>query len=403
MNKHVHLNPAWFEPGADGESPFVSAYYAEELQNEPVGDSISAAFRALIAQDEQANIRDAELFEQQVLNDEPPALQVGDVVRLEAVDVLPKGFAWVDAMLNGSTQTVIGIDSEKDSVFVDDNGPFCWPRSALTLVRRAGEPAPVEAAGLIHDRKIAEEQVEAKDAELRESLDRTKLALNTTRQQRDQFWSQRDAARAEVERLKNECSDQQSYVLDLESAIARKDTRIKVLEVANDSLTQYSSNLTAERDALQARFDAGVRVFHGKYIDSNQPVPQEMLTGILLEPQPLADTQGTTTNVTVNDLQKRQFEGMLIKSDATTPAFDGTPTDIIHGTTLDQSDHIVEPNKMVDERKGERRQTQFIGHVSETTGERIYPRDGEGYQPASRTFPVNRRRTAGTIADRGKK
>lgn len=101
--------------------------------------------------------------------------------------------------------------------------------------------------------------VDAKDAEiaeLRESLERTKLALNTTRQQRDNFWSQRDAARAELARLKNECSDQQSYVLDLESAIARKDTRIKVLEVANDSLTQYSSNLTTKRDALQEKIEA---------------------------------------------------------------------------------------------------------------------------------------------------
>lgn len=88
----------------------------------------------------------------------------------------------------------------------------------------------------------------------------------------------------------------ESECSELRAQVERKETRIKVLEVANDSLTQYSSNLTAERDtlrhelqaerdtsnqrlteiydrarkaekerdALQARIDAGVRVWGDK-------------------------------------------------------------------------------------------------------------------------------------------
>lgn len=187
--------------------------------------------------------------------------------------------------------------------------------------------------------------------------------------------AERDAARAEVKRWK--------WIADAH-------------EQGYKAMWRLIDEVAAERDALQSRIDGGVRMFHGKYIDSNQPVPQEMLTGILLEPQPLADTQGTTTNVTVNDLQKRQFEGMLIKSDATTPAFDGTPTDIIHGTTLDQSDHIVEPNKMADERKVEARRCNCDG----VSG--CYFSHGKCFFDANDKRQYNQRCKSGTRADRGK-
>lgn len=202
----------------------------------------------------------------------------------------------------------------------------------------------------------AKDAKDAEIAELRESLERSRLALNTTRQQRDQFWSQRDAARAEVERLKNECSDQQSYVLDLESAIARKDTRIKVLEVANDSLTQYSSILTAERDALRARIDAGVRAW---------------------------------------EKWKQQCGSLWLW------AFPGATASQAWSDVCDalDADYVVYPiDQPVDERKGERR--------------KVIParirRDGFDYSMDYDTpwmtnrRKYDRRRTAGTIADRGK-
>lgn len=333
MSKHAYLNPAWFEPGGYGNSPFDREMRPEWLARD-TPKAISAAFRALLAEDaermefaagdtvrledfptnryrehvgkhclfkfhqgqdlaavvidgkiwswelkhltlvrkaapvaevqpeplvhvdlssqpdvtravqldEHGNVLQEVTIEQLaqlgiVTKPTPPALQVGDIVRLERYEH-GEGVPWINCIDEPyiGKEYAIARFAKSGNLLVGDT---VWPASACTLIRRAGEAAPADAK-------------DAKIAELRESLERTKLALNTTREQRDKFWSQRDAARAELARLKNECSDQQSYVLDLESAIARKDTRIKVLEVANDSLTQYSSNLTAERDALQA-------------------------------------------------------------------------------------------------------------------------------------------------------
>lgn len=148
-------------------------------------------------------------------------------------------------------------------------------------------------------------------------------------------------------RAKSECSE-------LLAQVEMKEAHIKGLEVANDSLTQYSRNLTAQRDALQARIDAGVRVWgkdlgngewswgYGEYntIDTH--------TATLIDPQP--------------------------------------------------ADHIADAGKMVDDdRKGkaDRREAYSTGPVCRVN----QTADTIG---RLRTPAPNRRKTPGTKADRVK-
>lgn len=146
------MKKEWFEPGSDGESPFVRKYNASPGT---AGEAIAAAFRALLAEDES----------------------VGNVVPVPEI----------------VTPAVAECIRTKDA----------------------------EIARLTAERD-----------EARDGLDRTKLALNTTREQRNKFWSQRDAARAEVDRWKSRAdAHEQNY-----NAMLRR-----VDEVA------------AERDDLQAR------------------------------------------------------------------------------------------------------------------------------------------------------
>lgn len=206
------MKKEWFEPGADGKSPFEREYYNHRESGTIAGNAISAAFRALLA---------------------------------------------------------------------------------------------VENCG---------HTVDAKDAEIAE-------------------------LRAEVERLKSECSEQQRYVLDLESAISRKETRIKVLEVANDSLTQYSSNLTAERDALQAslRDEQAKRAS----IEAELAACRESRDAL----QARIDA-----GVRVWDKWKQECGKLWLW------AFPGATasqawSDVCDALDRQPLDHIVEPNKMVDERR----------------------------------------------------
>lgn len=190
--------------------------------------------------------------------------------------------------------------------------------------------------------------------------------------------------RAELARLKNECSDQQSYVLDLESAIARKDTRIKVLEVANDSLTQYSSILTAERDALQASL-------------RDEQAKRASIEAELAACRESRDYLRARIDAGVRAWEKwKQQCGSLWLW-----AFPGATTSQAWSDVCDalDADYVVYPiDQPVDERKGERR--------------KVIParirRDGFDYSMDYDTpwmtnrRKYDRRRTPGTIADRGK-
>lgn len=333
------MKKEWFEPGPDGVSPFEREYRNHSVT--PVGYRISAAFRALLAE--------SDAYEQ-------PALQVGDVVRLERYESNPNGLSWFE-----SEAHLIGTEKEITHIYADGTAWLSvgtsWPVSACTLVRRAGDvDKDDEIARLQSELHARNDEIVGLRAEL-ENVTATMSLFQGMRDQSreyaEQYQSERDAARAEVERLKSECSEQQRYVLDLESAITRKETRIKVLEVANDSLTQYSSNLTAERDALQARVDGGVRVWS---IDSKDWHVERCL----------ADNHSAT---------------LLI-------------------------DHIADPGKMVDERvgKADRRETSYTKAFG--SGGWI-KRDDKGRQGIIGCFgdvaharSNDRRKTLGTIKDR---
>lgn len=254
------MRKEWFEPGPDGVSPFEREYW-----NCPMGmaTSISAAFRALLAEDEAI---------------EPPALQVGDVVRL----------------------------------------------------------------------------------------------------------------RAELARLKNECSDQQSYVLDLESAIARKDTRIKVLEVANDSLTQYSSNLTTERDALQAS------------------LRDEQAKRASIEAELAACRESRDALRARIDAGRVMYGGMYGREhDLEMWTFNHVDTDMMTALLIDARPIDQPDAAMVDERKGKADRREIgcdasyearIAVGREHTRKYINQNDCNGTVNCARSN--DRRRTAGTRADR---
>lgn len=148
MEKHVGLNPAWFEPGPDGVSPF-------ERISATVGfgsAGTAAAFRALLATEVK-----------------PPALQVGDV--------------------------------DKDA----------------------------EIARLTGERDAARAEVSARNS----IIDELRAVVDNLRSMCSTYISERNALRAEVELL----TEQRDY---------------------NAALWV---DMKADRDALQARIDGGVRVW----------------------------------------------------------------------------------------------------------------------------------------------
>lgn len=321
----------WFEPGPDGESPFEREYYNHRESGTIAGNAIAAAFRALLAgEDEQATpvvhvdlasqpdvARAVHLDERgnvlqevtvthdggQVFSVQPAPVEfaIGDVVRLE-----PWDYSYSPEVLRatwtGEQARIIeapeGHDWNRDGhIHVEllvhkGCSHATWPVSALTLIRRAGEATPADA----------------KDAE---------IARLT----------------AEVERWKF-CVDahEQNY-----RAMLRR-----VDEVA------------AERDALRARIDAGVPVcrfpiMKKSWSENLSSFPESCERGILL--------------------------------------IDARP--------------IEQP---VDERTGpaDRRQSEenLQGRHRRVFQERGFKQQGATYR--ERQQCNDRRRTAGTIADRGK-
>ena len=63
--------------------------------------------------------------------------------------------------------------------------------------------------------------------------------------------------------LRDMLINSESECSELRAQVERKETRIQVLEVANDSLTQYSSNLTTERDKLRQALIEICNIFGG--------------------------------------------------------------------------------------------------------------------------------------------
>lgn len=289
MEKHVPFNPAWFEPGADGKSPFSKLFRKSFDEGMLVSESISAAFRALIAQDAAQEVT-------------PPALQVGDVVRLEA---------WDDG-----SQPPVGHEGEIYRFDVDGRvgvePHWLWPADRLTLVRRAEEPAPVDADERDHEpcmvcghavcyvdsddphmecenccakystaaQSVATEtqykhQVEYKDAEiawLTTRLDEYIQSHDEMLQRNDDVRAERDGARAEVERL--------TSVLQ-ERTCERDEFKAQAMENG------------FQRDALQARIDAGVRVYSIDGKDWNvDRCLSDNHTALLIDAQPIADRKG---------------------------------------------------------------------------------------------------------------
>lgn len=151
---------------------------------------------------------------------------------------------------------------EREYLNSDGNALTITRISAAFRALLAGEAVPVDA-----DAKDAE------IAELRESLERSRLALNTTRQQRDQFWSQRDAARAELERWKSRAdAHEQNY----------------------KAMLRRVDEVVAERDALQARVDAGVRVWGSWSVfavfgGESSRDSSDTHTALLIDARPIAD------------------------------------------------------------------------------------------------------------------
>jgi len=282
----MELKKEWFEPGPDGKSPFVREY-EKTPHHTCTSKSISAAFRALLAESEAVE------------------LGIGDWVRLEAYSInsMPD---WV-----GKEARIVDFDPESCDGYVRlrADGIACefgWKHTALTLVRRAGE-------------------VDGKQEENRNGLKWFDVHLLHA-----QLHARNDeivGLRAEVERWKSIAdAHEQNYNMMLK----------RIDEVA------------AERDALQARVDGGVRVWS---IDSKDWHVERCL----------ADNHSAT---------------LLI-------------------------DHIADPGKMVDERKGkaDRRMThafhyykpsrrKYIGHTQYQSNTVEWARYND------------RRRTAGTIADR---
>ena len=212
------MKKEWFEPGPDGESPFEREYYNHRESGTIAGNAIAAAFRALLAGEEQQNILDAELFEQQAINDsppahKPPALQVGDVVRLERYENWREGVPWINCSDHpriGKECAITGI-AEAGRLLVDDT---IWPRSAVTLIRRGGEAAPVDA--------------DAKDAEIAE-------------------------LRAEVERLQGELQQCNRMNRDLTAEVERWKSIADAHEQNYKAMLRRVDEVVAERDALRAR------------------------------------------------------------------------------------------------------------------------------------------------------
>jgi len=148
---------------------------------------------------------------------QPRPWRVGDVVRLERYD--------------DCKRTPVGHEGKIYRFDIDGRvgvePHWMWPASALTLIRAAGEPQ--SCADL--QREVERLTVE-RDTAL-ENLRCTKMALNTTREQRDKFWSQRDEALDKLDAM------------------------------------------TAERDALRARIQAGTVVY---WEDVNDETGWSLLT-----------------------------------------------------------------------------------------------------------------------------
>jgi len=243
------MKKEWFEPGADGIPPFTKLF---DDYNGSLGESISDAFRALIAQDAAK---------------EPPALAVGDVVRLERYESNPNGLSWFE-----SEAHLIGTEEKISRIYEDGtvwlSVGTSWPVSACTLVRRAGE-------------------VDGKQEENRNGLKWFDVHLLHA-----QLHARNDeivGLRAEVERWKSIAdAHEQNYNMMLK----------RIDEVA------------AERDALQARIDAGVPVWgiarDGSEAWCNWKRTTDTHTAILIDAQPIADHLRDATHAAV---LQRSYKG----------------------------------------------------------------------------------------------
>ena len=281
------MKKEWFEPGPDGVSPF-------ERLSATVGfgaAGTAAAFRALLAEDEQAApVVNVDLSSQP------------DVTRAVQLDD------------DGNVLQEVTVTHDGGQVFSVQAAPVELPALVAAGVndKHADEAEHVE--------NYVAKAMNSKDDEitgLRAEVERLTAELRTCADERMAAEIEGDAA--DVIRI--ECDVLQAYFLD---------EQVKCASIESELVACRES-----RDALQARIDAGVPMRgirvegSGYYIDSDD----DKIMSILIDAHPL--------------------------------------------------NHIVEPNKMVDERKGERRQ--------------IKPRHDD---PFRRYADSDRRRTAGTIDDR---
>ena len=169
--------------------------------------------------------------------------------------------------------------------------------------------------------RLAELTQEAVDA-LKQAIERAEAAeakCTQLRKQRDLFWSQRDEFRDEVEQLKRELSKAwyNRYRTPKIEVVQTETSRLhdEVIELRRHlgkTMSERDSNkelydawyrkhlrkleaVKAERDALQARIDAGVRVWgkdlgNGEWCWSYTEYHTiDTHTAILIDPKPIAD------------------------------------------------------------------------------------------------------------------
>lgn len=136
-----------------------------------------------------------------------------------------------------------------------------------------------------------------------ENLRCTKLALNTTSAQRDQFLNERDALTAECERLRVELNDRNSRIstaeLALQQAVEDRDSALLDCGILRQRLATAERDekdalnrlypMIAERDALRARIDGGKTIYRvGNGAWHELPLDNYTHTARLIDIAPIA-------------------------------------------------------------------------------------------------------------------
>ncbi len=307
---------------------------------------------------------------------QPRPFRVGDVVRLEAGGARYNN--WMPYI--GKVAEVIKLPDADDDLKVrnHDGSETYWPASALTLIRAAMEPdgnartcnicgLPLTGSMIGNGdgtgQKFAHPDCyyRKKADALTVERDEARRALIEAKQQRDKFWSQRDDA---LNKLDTMTAERDALRADLkrdrvyDTPDCTYNIPLECMEHQVGELLQqrYENHKTIREqrdkiDALRARIDAGVVVW-GSYQSG----------GLCFAGEGARDETDTHT-------------ALLIDARPIAP--------------------IAATGEMADERRGERRKGLEICMAG-----RFKRTEHSAYYQGDRRHPIDRRRTAGTIADR---